>query len=128
MRLPAILFVAACLVASCGGGASGPGGTSTTYRRCASYNGTLLCQGAKYPNYFQCDSQPGPSCVTAPGPSPDPKQGVWCCEFACSRGDPAFDSTECTGGRAAYYCNTDANVDPATYGCVPGSSSAAICC
>ena len=29
MRVAAILFIGACIVASCGGGASGPGGTSS---------------------------------------------------------------------------------------------------
>lgn len=81
----------------------------------------------QYPNYFQCDVQPGAQCVTAPGASPDPTQGVWCCAFPCVRGNPTSDATLCAG-RALYECNPDAKVDPATYGCVAGPSSVQICC
>ncbi len=31
-------------------------------------------------------------------------------------------------GRAIYYCNPDANVDPTAIGCVAGPSSVEICC
>ncbi len=123
--LGACALGAGIIVASCGGG-TGPGGFPTTYHRCAPYNGNL-CQGVQYPNYYQCDSQPGPQCVPAPGPSPDPKQTVWCCAYACVRGDPAQDYN-CTGGRAIYYCNPDAKVDPTSVGCVAGPSSVEICC
>ena len=87
----------------------------------------MSSSSVQFPNFYQCDEKPGDRCVSAPRPSPDPKQTVWCCEFKCVRGDPAQDY-RCTGGRAIFYCNSDANVDAKAIGCVPGSSSAEICC
>jgi hypothetical protein len=125
MRALGIAFVMTVIAASCGGGA-GPGGFPTTYHRCAPYNGNK-CAGVQFPNYYQCDSQPGARCVTAPGTSPDPNQGVWCCEFGCVRGDPMQDG-RCPSGRGLYYCNPDAKVDPIAVGCVAGPYSSQICC
>ncbi len=133
MRRVACPLVAALILgavlASCGSsGASapppGPGGSYDVYLRCTPYSGDL-CAGAQYPNYFQCDSRPGDPCVVAPGPSPDPQQTVWCCQFPCARGDPSTDS-QC-GGQRAYVC-TDAKFDPATFGCRSGGQSSMICC
>jgi hypothetical protein len=132
--MPTTLFEKTCaagaagalaIVVSCSS-AVGPGGAPTTYHHCTPYYGNG-CAGAQYSNFFQCDDKPGDKCVPAPKASPDPKQTVWCCEFACTRA-PLEQDYRCTGGRQLYYCNSDAKVDAKAVGCVPGGSSSEICC
>lgn len=103
----------------------GSSGAYDTYLRCAPHSGGL-CEGQLHPHYFQCDAEPGEPCEPAPGQSPDPSQTVWCCDFPCSRGDPAQDGT-CPDERLIYYCVAEAP-DAASFGCVPGEAPFQICC
>jgi hypothetical protein len=109
----------------------GPDGQYGVYLRCAPYYGHI-CDGPEYaehPYYFQCDEAPGDACIDAPRPSPDPDQSVWCCSFACSRGDPERDFR--CNGKALYTCTSDATIDEAfaaARGCELGYDSNTICC